>query len=171
MSYWRTDDKSIWSLSLKEWKPLFLFQGKHDDGQSENQRLPWSSERDANHVPTWQTIAKQRSIYEQFPRTSLKHRIASFTAFKLHGSAYSTYTVGIPWIWIGVGCTIPFFFKPFRIAASTKNWHLLAVVKHESALRASHWVRCIAVILPAVAWLCFPIFYLSILSTILATRP
>lgn len=27
--------------------------------------------------------------------------------------------VGIPWIWMGVGWTIPFFFSPFRMAAKT----------------------------------------------------
>lgn len=32
-----------------------------------------------------------------------------------------TYTVGIPWIWIGVGWTIPFFFKPFRIAKDKRE--------------------------------------------------
>lgn len=32
-----------------------------------------------------------------------------------------TYTVGIPWIWIGVGWTMPFFFKPFRIAADKRE--------------------------------------------------
>lgn len=34
---------------------------------------------------------------------------------------FCTYTVGIPWIWIGVGWTMPFFFKPLRIAAKAKN--------------------------------------------------
>lgn len=28
----------------------------------------------------------------------------------------STHMVGIPWIWMGVGCWIPFFFRPLRIA-------------------------------------------------------
>lgn len=29
--------------------------------------------------------------------------------------------MGIPWIWIGVGWTMPFFFKPFRIAADRRK--------------------------------------------------
>lgn len=36
-------------------------------------------------------------------------------------SIHCTYTVGIPWIWIGVGWTMPFFFKPFRIAAKNNE--------------------------------------------------
>lgn len=59
MAYWGTDDESIWSLSLKERQPLLLLQGKHDDGQSEDQSLSRTSEGYANHVSTWQTTDKR----------------------------------------------------------------------------------------------------------------
>lgn len=39
--------------------------------------------------------------------------------FKCLLTTNCTYTVGIPWIWMGVGWTIPFFFNPLRIAAET----------------------------------------------------
>lgn len=55
MSYWGTNDKSIRPLSLKERQPFLLLQGKHDDGQSEDQRLSRTGEGYANHVSTWQT--------------------------------------------------------------------------------------------------------------------
>lgn len=115
MSYWRTDDESVWSLSLKEWQAFFLFQGEHDNRQSKDQSLSWTSKGNTNHVPTWQTTDKH---------CHLMNNLHIYTAFTFYKSIHFTYTVGIPWIWIGVGCTIPFFFKPFRIAANTINRHL-----------------------------------------------
>lgn len=110
-SYWRTDDKPIRSLSLKERQSFLLLQCKHDDRQSEDQSLSWSSEGDSNHVSTWKTTDKQGSF-----KCTEKIKFTLQRLFSIY-----TYTVGIPCIWIGVGWTIPFFFKPFRIAAAKTN--------------------------------------------------
>lgn len=37
------------------------------------------------------------------------------------GMGQSTHIVGMPWICMGVGCWIPFFFKPLRIAVREKR--------------------------------------------------
>lgn len=119
-SYWRTDDKPIRSLSLKERQSFLLLQRKHDDRQSEDQSLSWSSEGDSNHVSTWKTTDKQGSF-----KCTEKIKFTLQRLFSIY-----TYTVGIPCIWIGVGWTIPFFFKPFRIAAAKTNTDLLSVDDH-----------------------------------------
>lgn len=120
LSYWGTDDESIWSLSLKERQPLLLLQGKHDDGQSEDQSLSRTGEGDSNHVPTWQTT-RQTHVNSWTVFTYLN--MTYFTVCCVSRmSVHCTYTVGIPWIWMGVGCTMPFFFKPFRIAAKNKSF-------------------------------------------------
>lgn len=127
MSYWRTDDESIWSLLLKERQPFLLLQGKHDDGQSEDQSLSRASEGDANHVPTRQTTENSNNTF-----TCYTYTVHIYTLFVEYRAIFCTYTVGIPWIWIGVGCTMPFFFRPFRIAAKNNN---KLVVDHQSCGR------------------------------------
>lgn len=77
MSYWGTDDESIWSLSLKEGQPFLLLQGKHDDGQSEDQSLTRTSEGYADHVPTWQTTKK----HEQFTFTQHPSHMLQFVCY------------------------------------------------------------------------------------------
>lgn len=120
--YWRTDDESVWSLSFKERQPLFLLQSKHDDRQREHQSLSGSSEGNSNHVSTWQTTHTQTNKHKLSAHERVYMCVRVDHSFH---SGYSTYTVGIPWIWMGVGCTIPFFFKPFRIAAKKiNNWVL-----------------------------------------------
>lgn len=69
------------------------------------------------------------SIHEQFMVSTF---LPYFTVW-----LFCTYTVGIPWIWIGVGCTIPFFFKPLRIAVK-QHTDLLSCGYQVGALNALH---------------------------------
>lgn len=39
------------------------------------------------------------------------------------GWGQSTHIVGMPWICMGVGCWIPFFFRPLRIAVREQGGH------------------------------------------------
>lgn len=48
-----------------------------------------------------------------------EHTDMSTSLYQIRASlilVLGSYIVGIPWIWMGVGCTIPFFLRPFRIA-------------------------------------------------------
>lgn len=56
-------DEAIRPLSLVEGQPLLLLQTEHDDGQTEDQRLPRASERNANHVSARKTTMKHK-MYE-----------------------------------------------------------------------------------------------------------
>lgn len=50
---------------------------------------------------------------------------------QLLGRGESTHIVGMPWIWMGVGCWIPFFFRPLRIAVR-EHTHTLTTQRYSS---------------------------------------
>lgn len=64
--------------------------------------------------------------------------------FPTLGRGESTHIVGMPWICIGVGCWIPFFFRPLRIAVREQGTHTLTtqsfspIFPLNSSLSSSH---------------------------------